>query len=343
MTVLLTTDPGLEDVAADEVAELRPGAAVQVQPYGCAGHVGVEGAAGDDLLQLSTIHHILEVLGEGEARTLEDVKRIVGAVEIPEMHDAESFRVTSDRVGEHEFGSVEIQRAAGAAVYHRYGTRVDLEQFDVEVRANLYGTQLVVGLQRTSRSLAKRILRAAPLRSALKPTVAAAMLRLVGAHRGEGVLLDPLCGAGTIPIEARRINPALEVFGSDWDAETVEVARATVANHGLEIPVEQLDARTLGEQKPEFADYIVTDPPYGVRQARHTSLSRLFGTLLPAFEAALKPGGRIAIVVLKYRTFISALERTGLTVVEQRLFQSGGLKPRIVLLERGSARRRVDE
>jgi putative N6-adenine-specific DNA methylase/tRNA (guanine6-N2)-methyltransferase len=199
---------------------------------------------------------------------------------------------------------------------------------------NLYGDRLIVGVQRTAESLAKRIQRVRSLRTALKPTIAAAMIRLIGAHRGAGRLIDPLCGTGTIPIEAKRINPQLTVFASDWDDETVETARGTVANHGLDIQLRQCDARTLTSWYEQPFDYIVTDPPYGVRQAKHTDIGLLYENLLTSFARALADAGILAIVVLKLRAFQRALEGAGLRVVHERLIESGGLHPRIFVLER---------
>ena len=321
-------------MVTDELAEIRPGANARAQPYGCPGQVLTDAEELKDLLRLSTIHHILEVRREADARTLTDVEQVVSGVELPELREAASFRVTSKRAGDHRFSSVDLQRAAGAVLHRRYGTPVDLRDFDVEVRVNLYHTHLVVGLQRTRDSLGNRIHRARSLRSSLKPTIAAAMLRLVGAHEGEGRLLDPMCGAGTIPIEARRINPRLELFASDWDAETVEVARETLAHHGVEVELRGADARSLSETYRERFDYIAVDPPYGVRQARRTSLARLYRSLLPSFERVLTETGKIVLIVLKYRTFLKALEGTGLRVASERRIELGGLEPRIVILER---------
>jgi putative N6-adenine-specific DNA methylase/tRNA (guanine6-N2)-methyltransferase len=161
------------------------------------------------------------------------------------------------------------------------------------------------------------------------------MLRLGRADRGTGRLIDPMCGAATIPIEAYRINPRLEIAAADWDEPTVELARRSIAEHGLQLTVEHADARSLGHRRPGGFDYIVSDPPYGVRQARRTSIGRLYGALLPAFERALADGGRIVLLVLKYQTFLGAVERTGLEILDQRKVDLGGLTPRIVVLGHG--------
>jgi putative N6-adenine-specific DNA methylase/tRNA (guanine6-N2)-methyltransferase len=334
MVFLLTTDPGLEDVVAGEVVEKLPGAGVDIRPYGCRGRVRVEAPAADELLRLTTIHHVIEIRGESEARTLDEIKNGLANVDFPELRSASSFRVSSKLIGEQDFEKLEIQRVAGALLHDRYGTPVDLEDFEVDIRVDLYGRHLVAGVQRTRDSLGNRLKRARPLRSAVKPTIAAAMVRLACAHRGAGMLIDPMCGTGTIPIEAARINPRLEVMASDWDEETVEVARETVANHGLRIEPRVADARHLGETAPATFDYIVTNPPYGVRQAKRTSIARLYRSLLPSFAGAIKDSGRLVLIVVKYRAFLSVLEGCGLRVSGERVVDLGGIDARIYLLEK---------
>jgi 23S rRNA G2445 N2-methylase RlmL len=336
MRFLLTTDPGIQDITAGEVVDELPTAEVAAEPYGHPGYVRVETTSVDPLLRLRTIHHVVELRGEAEARTLEELEEKVASFEFHELSSAASFRVTSERAGKQDFSHMEIQRTAGAVIQGRYGTRVDLEGFEVNVRVDLYGHHLVAGIQRTRKDLGNRILRSRSLRTSLKPTLAAAMVRLAGAHHGEGRLIDPLCGTGTIPIEARQINSRLEVMACDWDDETVETARGTVANHELDIEVRLCDARSLHGVYAEPFDYIVTDPPYGVRQAKRTDIAVLYRALLESFEQALADSGRIVLVVLKFRAFRRALEPTGLRVVHERLVESGGLFPRIFVLERRS-------
>jgi putative N6-adenine-specific DNA methylase/tRNA (guanine6-N2)-methyltransferase len=331
---LLIVDPGLEDVAAEEVRDAIPGAVASEKPYGLPGHVAVDAAGGADLRTLATVHHLIAVAHEGTARSLDDVRAAVAATDFPTLEHARSFRVTSALEGEQPFDRRELAGAAGAALVNRYGTAVDLEGFEVNVRADLFGERLVLGVQLTRESLGNRIRRAKSLRSALKPTIAAALVRMAGAHRGTGRLIDPLCGTGTIPIEAARANPALEILASDWDAPTVDVAQETFGNHGLAVPVAQCDARDLAAVHDAPFDYIVTDPPYGVRQAKRIRLGRLYGPLLQSFERVLADGGRVVVVVVKRHAFLEAVGTTGLEVVAERVVDAGGLPLAVYSLER---------
>lgn len=331
---LLTTDPGLEDVCAAELVEARPDAEVQAAPAGCRGRVLARLERPDDLLRLATAHHVLELRGRARVCSLDEIEHAVSRAPFPELESAASFRVSCRRTGRHEFSSVDVQRRAGAVLHRRHRTPVDLEDFAVEIRVDLDGEWLSCGVPRTRVSLGDRIRRTVALRSALKPTVAAAMLRLVGAHRGVGRLLDPMCGSGTIPLEARRLNPRLEIAASDWDPRTLEVARQTLAAHGVEIELREADARSLSAVYGSRFDYIVTDPPYGVRQARRSSRTRLYAALLASFAEVLDPAGRVALIVLKYAAFRAGLARSGLRLTHERRVDLGAISPRIVLLER---------
>ena len=334
MRFLLSGDHGLEDIVVQELRERCPSASARANPHGVPGQIAVEFDDVEPLLQLGTIHHVLEVREEAEVETLEDVRRVIAAATFGELDGARSFRVTSTCRGDLGLEKMELQGAAGAALIRRYTTPVDLEDFEIEVRVDLYGRRLVAGVQRTRVSLGNRIRRGRVLRSSLKPTIAASMLRLAGAHAGPGRLIDPMCGAAVIPVEAARVNPHLEIRASDWDAETVETARGTLRNHGLAFEVRAADARALREETDGLFDYIVTDPPHGIRQARRARLTALYSGLLAAFERVLKPGGRIVVIVVKYRVFVAAVERTGLHIVEQRAVASGSVTRRIFVLEK---------
>lgn len=334
MRLLLTCDPGLEDVTEDEVRELRPGARVARRPHGVGGRVRVDVVGAFPLRRLGTVHHAVDVRGEAEVRSLDDVRRVVGELDLDELSRTASFRVSSRCDGGATLDRLEVQGAAGAVLVRRFGAAVDLEGFETNVRVDLHGARMVAGIQLTRESLGNRVRRGGLLRSSLRPTVAAAMLRLAGAHRRAGRLVDPMCGAGVIPVEAARLDAGLEISASDWDPETVETARATLRNHGLDLDVRLLDARSLGRLHAGTFDYLVTDPPYGLRQARRVRLSLLYRELLESFERAIVPSGRIVVIVVKHGTFRSALERTGLRAVADRVVDAGAIRPTIFTLER---------
>jgi putative N6-adenine-specific DNA methylase len=85
------------------------------------------------------------------------------------------------------------------------GTRPDVARLDPDVRifVHLVKNELTVYLDLAGESLHKRGWREYHLEAPLKENLAAAMLRLSGWDR-KTPLMDPMCGSGTIPIEAAQ-------------------------------------------------------------------------------------------------------------------------------------------
>jgi modification methylase len=110
-------------------------------------------------------------------------------------------------------------------------------------------------------------------------------------------VLDPMCGIGTVLVEAVRAGR--HALGVDCEAEWVDVARANLArarraHPGADGRVFCADARDLASTLPEQAgtlpvDLVVTSPPYG--PAVHG---------LP--ETARKTGGKIVRRANRYAT-----------------------------------------
>lgn len=131
------------------------------------------------------------------------------------MKEAKTFRVTSQRIGEHAFTSVQVQKYAGQALVEKYGRKVGLKSFDTNIACNVIGSKCYVGVQLTRESLHKRFERLFNHPATIKAPLAYGMLRIVEIKEEEN-LLDPFCGGGTILIEAAQTwNVKIKILGSD--------------------------------------------------------------------------------------------------------------------------------
>jgi putative N6-adenine-specific DNA methylase len=218
LDLFAVTAPGLEPVCAAELAALGFG--------GTAEDGGVTWRGGLDSLyaanlELRTASRIIARLGTFRARTFPELERHAGRLSWDRYiapGSAVALRVTSRKSRLYHAGAV-AERIA-RVLTERLSARVDAVQEDDDDDAA--GAQLVVvrfirdvctvSVDSSGALLHQRGYRQAIGRAPLRETIAAAML-LASGWRATTALLDPLCGSGTIAIEAallaRRIAPGL--------------------------------------------------------------------------------------------------------------------------------------
>ncbi len=350
--LLLTTNNGLEDIVADEfrrVAE-REGLrfeSVDEEPFGLGGRILVRTDEPAKSLvtavrTMRSIHHVMRYIHEWELpddEPLDSIESTLFEMDLPGLEQADTFRVTSNRYGEHDFTSVDVQRAAGAGVDRRYDAAVDLEEFDVEVRVDVRDRQCLVGIQYTKNELSKRFPNEYAPRASLKTNVAYAMLQLahIEEHEPE-VLLDPFCGAGTVLMETAEVYPDIEVLGSDISHRAARGTRenAEAAGLGDRISVKQADARELYRHYDRGeADLIVTNPPYGKRLGADKNFYEFYRDVLGQFVRTLSPEGRVVMLVYKRGVFRGAIgEYPQFDIRHVRVVETGGLYPGIFVLQK---------
>jgi 23S rRNA (guanine2445-N2)-methyltransferase / 23S rRNA (guanine2069-N7)-methyltransferase len=196
------------------------------------------------------------------------------------------------------------------------------ERPDVLLHLHVEGPTALLSVDFSGESLHRRGYRAAGGRAPLKENAAAAVLLRAGwpgvCERG-GVLLDPMCGSGTLLIEGALIAadaaPALDrdyfgfmgwrghdarlweqlraearerrgarpvrrcILGSDIDADAVRTAIANGENAGVADWL-HVEKRSLAEiVPPKGGGLIVTNPPYGERIGAESGLPALYSEL----------------------------------------------------------------
>ena len=171
------------------------------------------------------------------------------------------------------------------------------------------------------------------VRAASHPTVAAALAR-VAAAQPDDVVWDPFVGSGLELAELARLGSARELWGSDLDAEALEVARANLAAAGVAgARLRQADALAWA---PEGVSLIVTNPPMGRRLARDGSIETLLTGFVRHAARVLRPGGRLVwLSPLPAKTERAARE-AGLTLLAGPDVDMGGFVAKLQTLTRGS-------
>lgn len=349
----ITVDPGLEDVAAQEVTERCEGQGLAVEtterPWDLDGHVEalIDGELSlivSVLEKLHSAYYLLRVhdtveLSQDE-EPLAPVYERLETIPLPELEEAESFCVRTRRVGSHSFSSPEVEREGGGVLWRRFGTKVNLTEPECTVRIDVTDRVARVGVLYGNEALNKRFNWAWRPRVTLRTTIAYGMLRLAGFFDlpADATLLDPFCGSGTIPIEAASLRTDLRLLASDWDEGAVVGARANVAAAGFTDRIELSSANALAMEEVydhHGASIIVTNPPFGVRLAKETNMLSFYKSFLRGARKVLEPGGRLVILVgHKRKLFNLAVEQLGnWRIIHVRIVELGGIFPGIFVLE----------
>jgi putative N6-adenine-specific DNA methylase len=261
------------------------------------------------------------------------------------------------------------ERVAGAMA-DRLGQAPPLQTFDEEATGSLPQLVLVrmiddhctISVDSSGELLHRRGYRLATAKAPLRETVAAAMILAAGWDR-VSPLMDPFCGAGTIPIEAvllaRGIPPGSwrtfafmnwptfdttlwetlrgflptsgerahpRIVASDRDPGAVRAARANAERAGVADGID-FSCRAVSSIEPlSGSGWIVTNPPYGKRLSSGRDLRNLYAQMGKTFRFKC-PGWNVAMLC----DSTQLVRATGLRFDEAIRTTNGGLKVNLFL------------
>jgi putative N6-adenine-specific DNA methylase len=316
-----TCPRGLEQLLADELQHFR---AEKIHPVGG----GVQFSGDFSLcyranLESRMASRVLWQVATERYRDEEDIYRTALALPWNDWFEpALTIRVdvsaTRSPLKSLNFVTLKIKDAVCDKVRRLSGRRpsVDTRQPDVSIQGHLTDRDFTLYLDTTGEPLFKRGKRIATGDAPLRENLAAGVLRLAG-WMPDMPLLDPMCGSGTILLEAAQmaldIAPGLgrhfafeklknfnrrlwqellqqsvarqkprvplAIYGSDLSGDVLKAARANLAAAGLETVVSLKRANALEISAPAKAGIIVTNPPYGVRLGEQRELAELYPKL----------------------------------------------------------------
>jgi putative N6-adenine-specific DNA methylase len=286
----------------------------------------------DDLmranLHLRTANRVVLVLGEFPCSSPEDlymgVREIAWKPFFPEgVTLAVSASVRNSALTHSLYAALTVKDAVCDQLREQTGARpnVDRDRPDIRIVARLIGERAIIGIDTSGESLHQRGYRVSSTEAPLKETLAAGLVLITG-WNGHDPFLDPMCGSGTIPIEAALIaraippnlnrkrfgfmklpwydqekwehireearsrirNTPLLIEASDIDARMIETARANAAAAGVESSIRFIsrEIRSLPKAKPFTV--AVVNPPYGVRLGEVKALRTLYRAMGEMFR-----------------------------------------------------------
>lgn len=336
-TYVAETCYGLEDICQKELEEKLKISKSQV--FEIRGFVSFENEKLEKYEQLRSVYNIYEYLGKTKlTEKRESLKRIIEFFRKNPPEDllsAKSFRVTCSRYGHHEFKSIEVERFVGEYFYENFHIPVDLRNPDKELFVKIVGNTAYLMLKHNKKPLEKRNYRVFLHPTAADPILAYGMFRLAEIKEGE-IVVDPMCGSGTILIESALEFPKAKYFGIDISEKFLEGAKQNAKVAGVDHLIKFIhgDCRNL-ESYFEKIDKIITNPPYGVKMGNEKSVKGLYYKFLESAGKVVRENGRIVLTVLRGNMFRMAIFRTKFfKIVEERIVKYGGLFTHLFVLEK---------
>ncbi len=327
--------PGLEELAWEEVRDRAPGVRRVAVWTGIDRRAGAllfrSGAPTRALLELRLIEDLFAAVattrrlpaGRAGLRVIErlvagaDVDRALALQRAAVPRQAgrrPTFRVVVRAAGRHAFRRVDAQRACERALAQRFPRWRQVEDgAGMEFWLQIVGEDAVLALRLSSAAMRQREYRGASLPAALKPTVAAALVRL--ARPGRGPLLDPMCGTGTVLAEA--VAAGLSRLGGDLDDTALRAARRNLEAAGSRGALSRWDAGRL-PVAGGAAGGVACNLPWG-RRHRVAGLEGLYRRGLSEARRVVGAGGRIALLTAERTLLERLLRRQRGLVVEKRL------------------------
>jgi 23S rRNA (guanine2445-N2)-methyltransferase / 23S rRNA (guanine2069-N7)-methyltransferase len=319
---LLIAAKGLDELLKLEIQQiLGEPRHVQVTPGQCRLTVSLEEAY---RLNLYTrlANRLLVVLVTGNVKNADDMYALTQKVNWPEQFDVNSafavrFNGTNREIRNTQFGGLKIKDAIVDQFTELTGRRPDVSRQDpdVQIHGRLRREKLDICIDFSGASLHQRGYREAAGDAPLKEQVAAAILMRSGwSEHTDECLLDPMCGSGTIAIEAALMAtntppnlhrfhwgfehflghdkslwaqvkeeaaaavtaPKAKIYAFDISTILVDMARQNAAAAGMSDFIEFKQCDALSAQVKEPTGYIVSNPPYGERLGEYVSLLPLF-------------------------------------------------------------------
>ena len=213
LAFVATCGAGMEQLVATEIQE-QGGKNPDITPGAVAWEGNLE--AGYRLCLWSRFaSRVLLQLGQFEAPDQEVLYQQACKIDwdahfTPRQTFAVFSTLTDAPIGHSKFAALRIKDAIADQFRARAGKRpfVNTDAPDIRINLHMRGTLATLALDLSGESLHRRGYRLSGVEAPLKETLAAAIVQLAGFGRdfpADGMLLDPMCGSGTLLIEAALI------------------------------------------------------------------------------------------------------------------------------------------
>jgi 23S rRNA G2445 N2-methylase RlmL len=223
----------------------------------------------------------------------------------PKTKGKPTYHIVCQMQGEHGYRRADARAAfiEGLSGKIPHGWHYNNENAWLEIWLTIYSKTAVCGVRLSDRTMRHRTYKLEHVTASLRPTVAAAMVRLAGVGPGMTVL-DPFCGAGTIMAETlyvaeqRSRGGEIRVIGGDIDPNAVFVTSQNLQHVGR-ASLARWDSTALPLES-QSVDRIVSNPPFGKQLSTIEKVGPLYEEAAREWNRVLRPGGRAVLLAMEH-------------------------------------------
>ncbi|WP_088891753.1 THUMP domain-containing class I SAM-dependent RNA methyltransferase [Leptolyngbya ohadii] len=317
-----TVARGLEPLAVQELEQLG---AHSVEPAFCgASFEGDRALLYRVNLWARLPFRILMKLREFPCQTATDLYKGIQKIDwsaylTPDLTLAVTATGKTSQLNHTHFTALQVKNAIVDQQQEQFGERsdVELQEPDVRINVHLDRDRCTVSLDSSGNSLHRRGYRPAVGAAPLKESLAAALIQL-SEWQPDQMFYDPLCGSGTLPLEAclKSLNVAPGLFrerfgfetwtdfdldllekliadaedsqretlpapiwGSDRDEKVIDQAIANAGNCGVANQIWFTPMELADVEPPMDSGVVFCNPPYGERLGRDSDLGDFYRLL----------------------------------------------------------------
>ncbi len=317
-----STSKGLEQLLIEELTQIG---ATEASPV----HAGVKFKADFNTIMKANLHsrlasRILIQVGTGYYLNEEDIYAVARNIDWEEWFYGDmKLKVATSAINSPlkslEFINLKVKDGICDYFMAKYNRRPDVDKREPDMRILNFLTEdtVTIYLDTSDEALFKRGYREHKLEAPLKENLAAGLIKLSGWDYNTP-LFDPMCGSGTIVVEAvmmaLNIAPGLKrrfafekfnnFYQASWDTMKAEAKAAIITDKQLQIYASDINPKAVIQTEVnlrhaklreyvyfETADFlnvtppktkpgiILTNPPYGVRMEELDELSLFYPKL----------------------------------------------------------------
>jgi len=272
-------------------------------------------------ISLRTAQRVMFSIKEFEAQTADDLYREALSIPWEEYVPADGYlcinsSVSNETINDPRFASLKCKDAIVDRIRSVHGKRPNSGSDQTGTVVFLYwqDTHAKLYLDTSGEPLSRRGYRKIPMQAPLQETLAAGVILATG-WRGEGNMINPMCGSGTLAIEAALIaqkrQPGLlrtnfgfehivgfdpgawkklrtnsrnaakapisgRIIATDIDPRAIEAARKNATTAGVDSLIEFSVCDFTQTEIPEGGGIVILNPEYGERLGEKDDLTKFY-------------------------------------------------------------------